>query len=93
MSHYQGEYEPGRLRRAVKRAVKKLGEHQYRVQGYHEPYWDVSLDADIPCYCPDAQYHGRGCLHELAARLHDGDSKLILALGMMLVEAENRRSN
>jgi hypothetical protein len=88
VSNYQGEYEPGRLRRASTRAVKKLGPRQYRVRGNHEPFWDVNLDLDTPCTCPDAEFHGRGCLHELAARLHDGDMALVQALGDMLLKAE-----
>jgi hypothetical protein len=89
-AHYQGEYEPGRLRRGAARAVKKIGPRQYRVAGNEQPYYDVSLDTDPPCYCKDAEYHGRGCCHELAARLHDGDAALIMGLGMMLVEQEKR---
>ena len=88
---YDGSYEPGRLRRGAARAVKKVGPRQYRVRGNHEPYWDVNLDLDTPCCCPDAQFHGRGCLHELAARLHDGDAALIMGLGQMLLAAEKRR--
>lgn len=88
--HYDGAYEPGRLRRAAVRVVVKFGPHQYRVAGNHAPYWDVNLELDTPCDCPDAQFHGRGCLHELAARLHDGDAKLMQALGDMLLAAERR---
>jgi hypothetical protein len=90
-AHYDGSYEPGRLRRAAVRAVEKLGPHQYRVRGTHAPCWDVNLDLDTPCDCPDAFFHGRGCLHELAARLHDGDAALIQALGNMLLAQEKRR--
>lgn len=90
MRNYQGEYDPGRLRRAATRAVKKLGPRQYRVRGNHEPYWDVNLDLDTPCTCPDAEFHGRGCLHELASRLHDGDMALVQALGDMLLKAEQQ---
>lgn len=90
-AHYNGEYEPGRLRRGAARAVRRLGPHQFRVRGTHESYYDVNLDLDTPCMCKDAEFHGRGCLHELAARLHDGDAKLIQALGDMLLAAEKRR--
>ena len=86
--HYEGEYDPARLRRGATRAVKKLGPHQYRVQGTEQPFYDVTLDLDTPCTCEDAFHHGRGCLHELAARLHDGDTALIQALGDMLLKAE-----
>lgn len=91
--NYGGEYDPARLRRGAARAVKKLGPHQYRVRGNHSPHYDVNLDLDTPCDCPDAQYHGRGCLHELAARLHDGDGKLIQALGDMLLANEKRTAS
>lgn len=85
-------YEPGRLRRAAVLAVRKLGPHQYRVRGQDEPYYDVNLDLDTPCSCKDAEFHGRGCKHELSARLHDGDSALIMALGMMLLEQTKRNA-
>jgi hypothetical protein len=87
---YNGEYDPARLRRGAARAVKRLGPHQFRVAGSHAPYWDVNLELDTPCTCPDAEFHGRGCLHELAARLHDGDAALIMGLGEMLLAQEKR---
>lgn len=90
MAHYDGSYDPGRLRRGAARAVRRLGPHQFRVQGTHQRGYDVNLDLDTPCTCKDAEFHGRGCLHELAARLHDGDAKLIMALGQMLLERERR---
>jgi hypothetical protein len=85
---YNGAYDPARLRRGAARAVKKLGPHQYRVRGTEREFYDVDLTSDVPCDCADAQFHGRGCLHELAGRLHDGDMALIQALGNMLLEAE-----
>lgn len=81
-------YEPGRLRRAAVLAVRKLGPHQYRVRGQSEAYYDVNLEIDTPCCCADSWHRGRGCKHELAARLHDGDVALIQALGDMLLKAE-----
>jgi hypothetical protein len=91
MTNYGGEYDPGRLRRGAVRAVVRLGPHQYRVAGNVEPWYDVNLELDVPCCCKWAFYHGRGCLHELAARLHDGDAKLLQALGDMLLRAEQAR--
>lgn len=88
--NYGGEYDPARLRRGAARAVKRLGPHQFRVRGNHSPHYDVNLELDTPCDCPDAQFHGRGCLHELAARLHDGDARLIMALGQMLLKQQER---
>jgi hypothetical protein len=90
VSEYGGEYEPGRLRRGAARRVERLGPHQFRVRGTHRKYYDVNLEIDTPCDCDDARFHGRSCLHELAARLHDGDPKLIMALGMMLLEREKK---
>ena len=83
-------YEPGRLRRAAQLAVRRLGPHQYRVRGQDEPHYDVNLELDTPCTCADAWHRGRGCKHELAGRLHDGDMALIQALGDMLLAAEQR---
>lgn len=87
---YDGSYEPGRLRRGALRAVKPLGDRKYLVAGNEEPAYTVDLTQDVPCFCKDSEYHGRGCLHELAARLQDGDQKLRMALGQMLLDAEKR---
>jgi len=81
-------YDPARLKRGSVRGVEKLGPHQYRVEGRHEKYYDVNLELDTPCDCKDAQIRGRNCLHELAARLHDGDGPLIQSLGEMLLKAQ-----
>lgn len=84
-------YDPQRLRRASVRGVKRLGDRRYLVEGRLVPTYVVDLnDGDVPCTCADAQYRGRRtpCLHELAARLHDGDGALIVALGAMLLRAE-----
>lgn len=78
-------YDPVRLRRAAVLAVRSLGDGKYRVRGQHEPFYNVDLTADVPCYCKDAEFHGRGCKHELAARLTSGDQVLRLALGEMLL--------
>ncbi len=81
-------FDPARLRRGIQRGVERLGPMQFRVEGRHQRFYDVNLELDTPCDCADAQYHGRGCLHELAARLHAGDAKLIQSLGDMLLSAE-----
>jgi hypothetical protein len=81
-------YDPARLRRASVRDCVQLGQNQFRVEGRHEKYYDVNLDLDTPCDCKDAEMHGRGCLHELRARLQRGDQTLLLGLGMMLLKAE-----
>ena len=83
-------YDPARLRRAAARACLQLGPNQFRVEGRHEKHYDVNLDLDTPCDCYDAQFHGRGCLHELRARLQRGDGTLMQALGDMLLAAEKR---
>lgn len=81
-------FSPDRLRRGIKRGVAKLAENLYRVEGRHEDFYNVDLSAEYPCDCLDAQYHGRGCLHELVARLHAGDAALIQSLGDMLLAQE-----
>jgi|SRR5581483_8370021 len=81
-------YDPARLRRASVRACVQLGPNQFRVEGRHEKWYDVNMDLDTPCDCLDAQHHGRGCLHELRAMLQRGDQALLIALGTMLMKAE-----
>lgn len=85
-------YDPARLRRAAVRPSVRLGPNQFRVKGNVEKYYDVNLDLDVPCTCYDAEYHGRGCLHELRARLHRGDVELLQALGDMLLKQEQRNT-
>jgi hypothetical protein len=84
----QTAFDPARLRRAAVRAVQRLGDRRYRVQGRVFESYDVDLNAETPCYCRDAEYRGRPCLHELSARLADGDTELVMALGQMLLAAE-----
>jgi len=81
-------FDPARLRRAAVRAVQRLGDRRYRVQGRVFESYDVDLNAEVPCYCRDAEFRGRPCLHELSARLADGDTELVMALGQMLLTAE-----
>jgi hypothetical protein len=81
-------YEPGRLRRAAQLAVKRLGAQQFEIRGQDEPFYFVDLSADVPCYCKDAEYHGRGCKHFLAAQLANGNMPLIQALGDMLLKSD-----
>jgi hypothetical protein len=82
-------FSPARLRRGIQRAAVRLGPHQFRIEGRHQRFYNVDLTAEYPCDCADAMYHGRGCLHELCARLHDGDQKLIQSLGHYLLEREH----
>jgi hypothetical protein len=70
----------------------KLAPNVYRVEGRHQKFYDVDLSSDVPCDCADAMYHGRGCLHELCARLHNGDAALIQSLGDLLLAAERTQS-
>lgn len=90
MSDDGKSYERGRLMRGATRPVKRLGPMQFRVKGNHAAFWDVNLELDVPCQCPDAEYHGRPCLHEISARLQNGDAGLIQALGEQLLAAQRR---
>ena len=76
-------YERGRLERAAKRPLTRKAPMQYVVKGNDEPEYDVNLTIDTPCTCKDAMYHGRGCLHELAAWMAEGDEGLLVAWGML----------
>lgn len=91
-------FENGRLARAWQRikagGVDKLGPRQFQVQGNEEPSYFVDLDADPPCYCKDSEYHGRGCLHELAALLaaHDPMFLNVVAEKLMQQMVANREN-
>lgn len=82
-------YEPNRLRRAATRKWDRMGPNQVRVASSKQgQFYDVNLDLDTPCDCMDSQMRGRGCLHELKARMVCGDMGLVEALGQMLERAE-----
>lgn len=83
-------YDPARLRRALQCKGDQLGPRQFRVRGQDEPFYNVDLDGDPVCYCKDSEYHGRGCKHELFARLASGDVALLQAAGDVLLEREKR---
>lgn len=84
-------YDPRRLEKASVRPSWRLGPNQFRVKGNEEEFYDVNLDLDTPCTCLDAFYHGRGCLHELRARMHNGDTELLTALGEMIQRLNARK--
>jgi hypothetical protein len=63
---------------------------QFRVRGQDEPFYDINLELDTPCTCADAWHRGRGCKHELSARLASGEMPLIQALGEMLLAAQKK---
>ena len=84
---------PNRLRRAAQLAVERLGPMQFRVRGQDEPYYDVALDVDPPCYCMDSQMRGPNCKHTLISRMANGDLALINALGNMLLQAAKARGD
>lgn len=86
-------YEPGRLERARSLAITKTGPgRQYRVKGQDEPWYDVDLDVDPPCYCADQENRGKQiggkCKHVLAALLQERHPALLQALGESLLRQE-----
>lgn len=83
--------DPARLRRASLLAVERLGPMQFRVRGQAEAFYDVNMELDVPCTCKDAEFHGRGCKHELIARMLNGDLPLLNMLGEMLLKQEQHR--
>lgn len=72
--------EPGRLARSLTRAWVKTGPRQYRIAGVHQPWYDVDLDSDTPCYCESARFSGIMCLHELRARTVERDPRVFDAV-------------
>jgi hypothetical protein len=81
-------YDPARLRRALQCKGEQLGPRQFKVWGQDEPFYNVDLDGDPVCYCKDSEYHGRGCKHELFAKLASGDMALLQAAGDELLKRE-----
>lgn len=77
-------YDPARFRRAVQLAIVQTGPRTYRVRGQKQEWWDVDLDGDPPCYCPDMENRGRRiqgkCKHTIAALLQARDPAMVQAL-------------
>lgn len=87
-------FDPARLKRAVAllKGAERMGPSEFRVRGQDEPEYYVNLDGDPVCYCKDSEYHGRGCKHELAALLLNGDLRVIGLLGELLLVQEKAKS-
>lgn len=69
-----------------------MGPHQYAIRGAGGAVHYVDTSADIPCMCKDAEFNGGiQCKHLLYARMREGDEMVLLALGQMLVRAEEHR--
>lgn len=83
-------YEMGRLMRGAQRPIHRLGPMHFVVKGNDRPRYYVNLEEDVPCDCEDAVRHGRPCLHEIAARLQNGDTGLVNALADALGKAMKR---
>lgn len=81
-------FNPTKLRRAILRGIVQIGPKQFRIEGRHQRYYDVDLDAEWPCDCADALYRGRGCLHELAARMAAREPRFLQSVGDMLLALE-----
>jgi hypothetical protein len=94
-------HDPGRFARAFKLAmsgrVQQIGPRQYRVAGNEQPYYDVDLDGDQPCYCEDQDWSGRkirnNCKHVLAARIVAQDPSVIPSLMELAYSLEKRKAS
>jgi hypothetical protein len=94
-------HDPGRFARAFKLArdggVKQIGPRQYRVAGNEQPYYDVDLDGDPPCYCEDQDWSGRrirnNCKHTLAARIVAQEPSVIPSLMELAYALEQRKAS
>lgn len=92
-------HDAGRFARAVALAmggkVEQRGPTQYRVAGNDEPYYDVDLSVDPPCYCGDMWHRGRtirnNCKHTLAARLVAKDPTIMPSLMEYAYQLEQRK--
>jgi hypothetical protein len=65
-----------RLCRAVHLDCERIADHRYRVSGAGHSY-EVNLEADRECPCPDAV---RPCKHVLRAMMAEGDRDTVQSL-------------
>lgn len=91
-------HDPGRFARAFNLAysgkVEHLGGTHYRVAGNEQPYYDVDIAGDQPCYCDDQDWAGRkiknNCKHVLAAKILAQSPEVIASLMELAYQRQQR---
>jgi hypothetical protein len=80
-----GGVDPARLERSVSLAAVRMGPGRYRVSGGSEEHWvDLRSPQHPRCDCADHLWRDRVCKHMLVALLHEGDPRVVGAVGSLV---------
>ena len=63
----------------------------FRVSGGAMDHIVAVVKGEVHCDCIDSSVRGPGCKHELAVRLHAGDSDAVLALRKLVAPPKRLR--
>src|SRR4051812_38365769 len=93
MSEIENELEEGRVERGVQLEAEMVGDSRYRVSGGDTVHWVDLLSHDHPrCDCGDYLWRDAICKHIIAARLREGDERVLFQVGE-LVRALRQRNH
>ena len=85
------EIDPTRLARAVHLDCERMTPDTFRVSGGSMDHLVAVAAGGAHCDCMDSSVRGPGCKHELAVRLHAGDSEVVLALRKLIAPPKRLR--
>jgi hypothetical protein len=77
--------EMGRVERGVQLECEAMGDGRYRVTGGNSTHWVDLLSPDHPrCDCGDYLWRESICKHIIAARLREGDERVLFQVGALV---------
>lgn len=77
--------DDGRLERGVQLECVAVGDGRYRVIGGDTEHWVDLISHDHPrCDCGDYLWRDVICKHIIAARLREGDEKVLSQIGALV---------
>ena len=85
------EIDPTRLARAVHLDCERMTPDTFRVSGGSMDHMVTVAGGGVHYDCIDSNVRGPGCKHELAVRLHAGDSEVVLALRQLVTAPKRLR--
>jgi hypothetical protein len=85
MSEVDEKLEGGRLERGVQLDAEMVSDGRYRVTGGDTVHWVDLVSPDNPrCDCGDHLWRDAICKHIIAARLREGDERVLFQIGQLV---------
>ena len=85
MSDIDEKIEEGRLERGVQLEAEPVSDGRYKVTGGDTDHWVDLISRDHPrCDCGDYLWRDAICKHIIAARLREGDERMLFQLGELV---------